>query len=140
MFFVFLTQMVKTPKFSYFALVAVWHCLALQTHPCLCSLDPYKSIRRHCTFVQVKCGDTPLEAGFRTLGIATLAPKSVVALPDRPVALFGYVCGGMALSGAKQVSTGMGASVKRGNATAETSHVQPILLIFLQNTCYIALI
>jgi hypothetical protein len=24
----------------------VWHCPALQTHPCLCSLDLYKSIRR----------------------------------------------------------------------------------------------
>jgi hypothetical protein len=38
----------------------------------------------------------PARRGVRTLGSW---PKSVVALPDRPVALFGFVCGGMALSG-----------------------------------------
>jgi hypothetical protein len=32
----------------------LWHCPALQTHPCLCSLDLYKRIRGRCTFVQIK--------------------------------------------------------------------------------------
>jgi hypothetical protein len=39
----------------------------------------------------------PARRGVRTLGSW---PKIVVALPDRPVALFGCACGWMALSGA----------------------------------------
>jgi hypothetical protein len=32
----------------------LWHCPALQTHPCLCSLDLYKSTMPAYPFVQVK--------------------------------------------------------------------------------------
>jgi hypothetical protein len=32
----------------------LWHCPALQTHPCLCSLDLYKSTTPGYIFVQVK--------------------------------------------------------------------------------------